>query len=91
MKQIVRALEDDVSLDELNGAMRPGQGSRFTLTSDSNDYDSSSYSADMKKFRKLALDSQEYESSNFGNTSEYGLNPSSSSSDLSGTISRRQP
>ncbi|XWS54899.1 hypothetical protein CRYUN_Cryun10bG0129300 [Craigia yunnanensis] len=91
MRQIVRALEDDVSLDDLNEAMRPGQSSRFTLSSDGIDYDSSSYSADMKKFRKLALDSQEYGSSNFGNTSEYGLSPSSSSSDSSETISRRQP
>ncbi|XVF01116.1 hypothetical protein REPUB_Repub04eG0060400 [Reevesia pubescens] len=83
MRQIVRALQYDVSLDDLNEGMRPGQSSRFSSTSDGNDYGSSSYSTNMKKFMKLALDSQEYGSDDFGNTSEYGLNPSSTSSDSS--------
>ncbi|KAK4258657.1 hypothetical protein QN277_005083 [Acacia crassicarpa] len=78
MSQIVRALEGDVSLDDLSEGVKPGQSSMFT--SNSMEYDASSYSADMKKFRKLALDSS-YASSEFGQTSEYGLNPSSSSSD----------
>ncbi|KAI9124016.1 hypothetical protein K1719_005316 [Acacia pycnantha] len=78
MSQIVRALEGDVSLDDLSEGVKPGQSSLFT--SNGMEYDASSYSADMKKFRKLALDSS-YASSEFGQTSEYGLNPSSSSSD----------
>ncbi|XVF67707.1 hypothetical protein PTKIN_Ptkin10aG0143400 [Pterospermum kingtungense] len=90
MRQIVRALEDNVSLDELNEAIKPGHA-RFNSALGSTDYDSSQYSVDMKNFRKLALDNTEYASSNFGNTSEYGLNPSSSSSDSSGITSRRQP
>ncbi|KAH0943411.1 hypothetical protein HID58_003048 [Brassica napus] len=80
MSQIVRALEGDASLDDLNEA-KPGQSALFGRGS-SSDYDSGSYTADMKKFRKVALDSQEYgASSEYGNTSEYGLDPSSSSSE----------
>ncbi|XP_054778688.1 proline-rich receptor-like protein kinase PERK7 [Prosopis cineraria] len=78
MSQIVRALEGDVSLDDLSEGVKPGQSSIFTNSS--MEYDASTYSADMKKFRKLALDSG-YASSEFGQTSEYGLNPSSSSSE----------
>ncbi|KAF8100177.1 hypothetical protein N665_0229s0007 [Sinapis alba] len=81
MSQIVRALEGDASLDDLNEGAKPGQSALFGRGS-SSDYDSGSYSADMKKFRKVALDSQEYgASSEYGNTSEYGLDPSSSSSE----------
>ncbi|CAH8260992.1 unnamed protein product [Arabidopsis lyrata] len=81
MSQIVRALEGDASLDDLNEGGKPGQSS-FLGRGSSSDYDSSTYSADMKKFRKVALDSHEYgASSEYGNTSEYGLDPSSSSSE----------
>ena len=78
MSQIVRALEGDASLDDLN-EVKPGQS---LGRGSSSDYDSSTYSADMRKFRKVALDSHEYgASSMYGNTSEYGLDPSSSSSE----------
>ncbi|XP_024015002.1 putative proline-rich receptor-like protein kinase PERK6 isoform X2 [Eutrema salsugineum] len=81
MSQIVRALEGDASLDDLNEGAKPGQSS-FLGRGSSSDYDSSTYSADMRKFRKVALDSHEYgASSEYGNTSEYGLDPSSSSSE----------
>lgn len=76
----MRALEGDVSLEDLNEGVKPGQSSVYSSTG-SSDYDTSSYNADMKKFRKMALTSQEYASSEYGATSEYGLNPSSSSSD----------
>ncbi|XP_010465995.1 PREDICTED: putative proline-rich receptor-like protein kinase PERK6 [Camelina sativa] len=73
MSQIVRALEGDATLDDLNEAGKQGQSSYLGRGS-SSDYDSSTYSADMKKFRKVALDSHEYgASSEYGNTSEYGL------------------
>ena len=75
MKQIVRALEGEVSLDEGRKA-----GLIFSSAS-SSDYDQSSYSTDMRRFRRTALDSNGYASSEFGHTSEYGLNPSSSSSE----------
>ncbi|KAH0843434.1 hypothetical protein HID58_092019 [Brassica napus] len=69
MSQIVRALEGDASLDDLNEGGKPGQN---LARGSSSDYASSTYSADMKKFRKTALDSQEYgASSEYGNTNEY--------------------
>jgi len=91
MSQIVRALEGDVSLEDLNEGVRPGQSSTFG-SNGSSDYDAGSYNADMKKFRKMALASQDMGSSEYGATSEYGLNPSSSSSDsreMSQTGNRR--
>lgn len=89
MSQIVRALEGDVSLDDLNEGVKPGNSSAFGSTS-SSDYDTQAYNADMKKFRKMALQSEEFPSSEFGaDTSEYGVNPSSSSSEYSQNEGRR--
>ncbi|KAG9440963.1 hypothetical protein H6P81_021128 [Aristolochia fimbriata] len=79
MSQIVRALEGDVSMEDLNEGVRPGQSSMFS--SSSSDYDTNSYNADLKKMRKMALGSELGGSEMYsGPTSEYGLNPSSSSS-----------
>ncbi|CAA7053024.1 unnamed protein product [Microthlaspi erraticum] len=76
MSQIVRALEGDASLDDLNEGGKPGNSSFLGRGTSSSDYDSSSYSSDMRKFRKVALDSQDYgASSEYGNTSEYGQDP----------------
>lgn len=75
-KQIVRALEGDVSLEDLNEGIRPGH-SRFFSSHGSSDYDSIQYNEDMKKFRKMALGTQEYE--NAEQSIDYGQNPSSSS------------
>lgn len=58
--------------------MKPGQSAVYS--SASGDYDAGTYSADMKNYKKLAFDGIH---SDFGDTSEYGLNPSISSSDLS--------
>ncbi|XP_016651799.1 PREDICTED: proline-rich receptor-like protein kinase PERK4 isoform X2 [Prunus mume] len=71
MSQIVRALEGDVSLDDLNEGTKPGQSSMFNAAAGggSSDYDTQAYNADMKKFRKLALSSQEFGSSEFGTSS----------------------
>lgn len=81
-KQVVRALEGNVSLSDLNEGVRPGQSSMYS-SHGSSDYDTMQYNEDMKKFRKLALASQEYGSTgHYSNpTSEYGLNPSVSSSE----------
>ncbi|KAI4298351.1 hypothetical protein L6164_031924 [Bauhinia variegata] len=87
MSQIVRALEGDVSLDDLSeGGVKPGQSTVFGGAS--GEYDASAYSADIKKFRKLAFDSS-HDSSDCGATSEYGLNPSASSSDRSSEFGKR--
>jgi serine/threonine protein kinase len=79
MSQVVRALEGDMSLSDLNEAKAAsGQGSMFG----SSDYDTAEHNRDMAKFRKLALSSQEYASSEYSRpTSEYGLYPSGSSSE----------
>ncbi|KAG6718648.1 hypothetical protein I3842_04G162200 [Carya illinoinensis] len=82
MSQIVRALEGDASLSDLNEGIRPGHSTLYN-SHGSSDYDTSQYNEDMKKFRKMALGSQEYGASTeySGPTSEYGLYPSGSSSE----------
>ncbi|XP_043725551.1 proline-rich receptor-like protein kinase PERK1 [Telopea speciosissima] len=81
MSQIVRALEGDMSLSSLNEGLRPGHSTNYGSYG-SSDYDTNQYNEDMKKFRKMALASQEYGSSEYsGPTSEYGLHPSGSSSE----------
>ncbi|KAK1276351.1 Proline-rich receptor-like protein kinase PERK4 [Acorus gramineus] len=81
MSQIVRALEGDVSLEDLNEGVKT-RGMHFGSNM-SSDNELSSYDSEMKKFQKVTLTSQEYNSSEYGATSEYGLNPSSSSSEAS--------
>ncbi|ESQ37165.1 hypothetical protein EUTSA_v10002434mg [Eutrema salsugineum] len=83
MSQIVRALEGNVSLSDLNEGMRPGQSNVYSSYGGSTDYDSSQYNEDMKKFRKMALGTQGYNTTGeYSNpTSDYGLYPSGSSSE----------
>lgn len=83
LEQVLRALEGDVSLSDLNEGIKPGHSTVYSSYT-SSDYDTLQYNEDMKKFRKMALaTSQEYASSDqYSNpTSEYGLNPSGSSSE----------
>ncbi|KAK3041675.1 hypothetical protein RJ639_001485 [Escallonia herrerae] len=81
MSQVVRALEGDVSLSDLNEGIKPGHSSVYS-SQGSSDYDTAQHKEDLKKFRKMALESQEYTSSEYSRpTSEYGLNPSGSSSE----------
>ena len=81
MSQVVRALEGDVSLSDLDEGIRPGHSSVYS-SHGSSDYDTAEYNKDMIKFRKMALGTQEYASSEYSRpTSEYGLNPSGSSSE----------
>ncbi|XP_009608488.1 proline-rich receptor-like protein kinase PERK5 [Nicotiana tomentosiformis] len=76
MSQIVRALDGDSSLEDLSDRTKPSGSSESYYTG--------VYNADMIKFRKMVIPSQEFNSSEYGATSEYGLNPSSSSSSDSG-------
>ena len=79
--QVVRALEGDVSLEDLNEGVRPGHSRLFGSYS-SSDYDSGQYNEDMKKFRKMAFNTNNYTSSQYSApTSEYGHIPSASSSE----------
>ncbi|KAM5576189.1 proline-rich receptor-like protein kinase PERK4 [Rosa sericea] len=71
MSQIVRALEGDVSLDDLNEGVKPGQTVMMNpAAGGTSGYNTEAYNADMKKFRKLALSSQ--------TSSEFGTNSSDS-------------
>ncbi|CAN8268604.1 unnamed protein product [Cochlearia groenlandica] len=83
MSQIVRALEGNVSLSDLNEGMRPGHSNVYSSYGGSTDYDSSQYKEDMTKFRKMALGTQELNTTGeYSNpTSDYGLYPSGSSSE----------
>ncbi|PIN22380.1 Serine/threonine protein kinase [Handroanthus impetiginosus] len=82
MSQVVKALEGDVSLSDLNEGIRPGQSTVYSSCG-SSDYDTTQYNEDIRKFKKMALTSQEYGSSNqYSNPfSEYSLYPSRSSSE----------
>lgn len=79
---MVRALEGDVSLADLNEGIRPGHSTIYS-SHGSSDYDTNQYNEDLKKFRKMALASYDYGGSSeySGPTSEYGLHPSGSSSE----------
>ncbi|KAK6125492.1 hypothetical protein DH2020_040762 [Rehmannia glutinosa] len=81
MSQIVRALDGDSSLEDLNEGVKPGQSQTFNPNGNIETYDTGAYNADMMKFRKMVMLSQEFNSTDYGATSEYGLNPSSSSTD----------
>ncbi|KAK0583048.1 hypothetical protein LWI29_032842 [Acer saccharum] len=89
MSQIVRALEGDVSLEDLNdGAKLASNNSLFGgssasggASSNTSEHDHGLYADDMKRYTKAALNNAPYISSEFGATSEYGLNPSTSSSE----------
>ncbi|GLT48582.1 hypothetical protein SLA2020_221990 [Shorea laevis] len=91
MSQIVRALEGDASLADLNEGIRPGHSTMYSSYG-SSDYDNSHYKEDMKKFRKMALGSTEYgASSEYSEpTSEYGLYPSGSSGEAQTTRERER-
>lgn len=88
MSQIVRALEGDMSLEDLDDGVKPGQNTYFNSSSD---FESGSYSANMRQFRKVALGSEEFSTEYSGQTSEYGLHAadSSSSGDLNSLGNQR--
>jgi len=77
MSQIVRALEGDTSLEDLNEGVKPGQSSYFNSSSD---YESGSYSANMRQFRRVVLGGEEFSNEYSGQTNDYGLNASDLSS-----------
>ncbi|XP_015166250.1 proline-rich receptor-like protein kinase PERK4 [Solanum tuberosum] len=64
MSQIVRALEGDVSLDDLNEGMKKSPSTAMFGSSESSEYDGGSY--DLKKFKKSGMSSQEFTSSEHG-------------------------
>lgn len=80
--QIARALEGDVSLHNLNQGVKPGHSRLYNSYGSGSDYNSKQYIEDTKKFRKMALPTQEHTSSEYSAaTSEYGQVQSASSSE----------
>ncbi|KAK3219782.1 hypothetical protein Dsin_013752 [Dipteronia sinensis] len=74
MSQIVRALEGNLPLEDLNEGFTPSHGS--------SEYSSSQYKEDIKKFKLLALQSIDISSSGFSAVNSDGVqNPSSSSTE----------
>lgn len=59
----MRALDGNVSIEDLNEGVKPGQSSIYTSAGD---HDANAYNADMMKFRKLALTSTEFLSGEHG-------------------------
>ncbi|KAL6140898.1 hypothetical protein ACLB2K_059190 [Fragaria x ananassa] len=82
MSQVVRALEGNLSPDELNEGVIPGHSMIYS-SSESTQYSTQEYKQDMLKFRKLALEeSQELDqgiSETSGPSSDFGQHQSASS------------
>ncbi|CAM8917923.1 unnamed protein product [Rhodiola kirilowii] len=67
MSQVVRSLEGNASLSDLNEGIKPGHSTVYS-SYESTDYDNNQYNEDMKKFRKMAFASQEYSSGGYSST-----------------------
>lgn len=98
MSQIVRALEGDASLEDLNEGVKAVKTGQSQVSQPFNPnggsiltYDTGAYNADMMKFRKMVMTSQDFNSNEYGTTSEYGLNQSSSSSSDSTEMEKASP
>ncbi|MCD9560135.1 Proline-rich receptor-like protein kinase perk4 [Datura stramonium] len=83
---IVRALDGNSSLEDLNeknAKNNNNNNNTANLSGAASDiYDTRAYNADMVKFRQMVMTSQEFNSSEYGATSEYGLHPSDTSSEF---------
>lgn len=73
-----------MSLADLNEGIKPGHSTMYSSRG-SSDYDTAQYKEDMKKFRKMALGTQE-----LGGSSEYSAATSDNSLYPSGTSSDGQ-
>ncbi|KAL0319252.1 UNVERIFIED_CONTAM: Proline-rich receptor-like protein kinase PERK1 [Sesamum angustifolium] len=81
---IIHALEGNLSLDELSEGVQPGHSAVYDSHGSSDydaSYDTTQYKEDLIKFRKMALESVEITSECSGPTSEFGHQPSGSSSE----------
>ncbi|XP_058736100.1 proline-rich receptor-like protein kinase PERK4 isoform X1 [Vicia villosa] len=72
MSQIVRALEGDVSLEDLKEGMIKASGHSSAYTSSGSEYDTMQYNADMMKFRQAIMSSQEFADSGEITSKEMG-------------------
>ncbi|KAJ9537609.1 hypothetical protein OSB04_030342 [Centaurea solstitialis] len=79
MSQIARALEGNLPLEELDECTKPGH-TKFNGSHESSDFDTAQYREDLKKFQKMAFESQNNSSGWSAPTSNFGQQPSGSSS-----------
>ncbi|CAN4123586.1 unnamed protein product [Withania somnifera] len=72
MSQIVRALEGNSSLEDLNDNIRPSKTPSFAASNGAPTlgYDTGMYNADMMKFRKMIMPTQEFNNSEHGTPKE---------------------
>ncbi|KAL7002706.1 Proline-rich receptor-like protein kinase perk1 [Sarracenia purpurea var. burkii] len=89
MSQIVRALEGDVSLEDLNEGVKPSHSSVFG-SSGGSEYEDS-YNSGMKRFGKPGMSSQEFTSSEHGVTGEFVLHGGESQEIRYNASRRRSP
>lgn len=80
MSQIARALEGNLPLEELDEGTKPGH-SKFNGSQESSDFDTAQYREDLKKFQKMAFESQNNSSGWSAPTSNFGQQQSGSSSE----------
>ncbi|XP_062187913.1 proline-rich receptor-like protein kinase PERK4 [Phragmites australis] len=91
MSQIVKALQGDMPLEELNDGVRPGHSSMFSSSSGSGpEYGSGSYTAQMERIRRAALPSPEYSAEYPGSIPEFGHPSPASSADSGEQDDRRR-
>ncbi|MFS7980796.1 putative protein kinase RLK-Pelle-PERK-1 family [Helianthus anomalus] len=80
MSQISRALEGNLPLEELDEGIKPGHN-KLNGSNESSDFDTAQYREQLKKFQKMAFESQNNSSVWSAPTSNLGQQPSGSSSE----------
>ncbi|KAK1416835.1 hypothetical protein QVD17_25952 [Tagetes erecta] len=80
MSQIARALEGNLPLEELDEGIKPGHN-KSNGSHESSDFDTAQYREQLKKFQKMAFESQNNSSVWSAPTSNMGQQPSGSSSE----------
>ncbi|XP_076902724.1 proline-rich receptor-like protein kinase PERK15 [Bidens hawaiensis] len=80
MSQIARALEGSLSLEELDECVKRGH-SRVNGSQENSDFETAQYREELKKFQKMAFESQNNSSVWSAPTSNFGQQPSASSSE----------
>ncbi|CAI9286366.1 unnamed protein product [Lactuca saligna] len=79
MTQIARALEGNLPLEDLDEGLKPGH-IKFNASHESSDFDTAQYREELKKFQKMAFESQNNSSVWSAPTTSFGQQPSGSSS-----------
>ncbi|XP_076887954.1 proline-rich receptor-like protein kinase PERK1 [Bidens hawaiensis] len=80
MSQIARALEGNLSLKDLHESIKSANN-KLNGSQESSDFDTAQYREELKKFQKMAFESQNNSSGWSAPTSNFGQQPSGSSSE----------